>query len=64
MLCDCHKSGKRFAQADGDCHKTEHANAMFDQVKDLADRIDRLHRERQAEADRLRAELERARRPW
>jgi hypothetical protein len=42
----------------------EHTNAMFDQVKDLADRLDRLHRERQAEVDRLRAELERARRSW
>ena len=30
----------------------EHANAMFDQVKDLADRLDRLHRERAADLAR------------
>jgi hypothetical protein len=40
---------------------------MFDQMKDLADRLERLHRERvaeQAEVARLRGELEQARRSW
>jgi len=33
------------------------AHALFEHDMDLSDRLDRLHRERQAE-------LERARRPW
>jgi chromosome segregation ATPase len=45
----------------------QHSHAMFDQLKDMADRVDRLHREHatgQMELGRLRAELEQARRPW
>ena len=38
---------------------------MFEHGMDLADRLDRLHRERQTEADRLTAELDaERRRPW
>jgi hypothetical protein len=37
---------------------------MFDQIKDLTDKLDQLHRDRQVDIDRLRAALEDARRPW
>jgi uncharacterized protein YhaN len=39
------------ARDDAD-RQREHVNAMFDKVKDLADRLDRVHRERQAEMAR------------
>jgi len=39
------------ARDDAD-RQREHVNAMFDQVKDLADRLDRLHRERAADLAR------------
>ena len=42
----------------------QRANVMFDQIKDLTDRLDQLHRDRQADIDRLRTALEDARRPW
>jgi hypothetical protein len=41
-----------------------HARVLFEHGIDLSDRLERQHRERQAEAERTRAELERARRPW
>jgi hypothetical protein len=41
-----------------------HARVLFEHGMDLSDRLERQHRERQAEAERTRAELERARRPW
>jgi hypothetical protein len=52
MLCDSHKPGKPGRQAVCDRHEAEHATAMFDQVKDLADRLDQLHRERAADLAR------------
>ena len=64
MLCDCHKSGEPGGQAVRDCHEAECEHAMFDQVKDLADRLEQLHRERQGELERGRTELEYARWPW
>jgi outer membrane murein-binding lipoprotein Lpp len=42
----------------------QRANVMFDQIKDLTDRLDQLHQDRQADIDRLRTALEDARRPW
>jgi hypothetical protein len=43
---------------------SQQAHVMFDQVKVMTERLDRLHSEQQAEVDRLRTELEQARRPW
>jgi hypothetical protein len=42
----------------------QRANVMFDQIKDLPDKLDQLHRDRQIDIDRLRTALEDARRPW
>jgi hypothetical protein len=55
MLCDCHKSGKRFTSAACDSHRGILAAST------------ELHAGRarlQAELERDRAELEQARRPW
>jgi hypothetical protein len=43
------------------CRPCQHAHALFKHGMELSDRLDRLHRERLAEVDRLRAELAR---PW
>jgi len=42
----------------------QRADVLFDQVKDLTERLDQLHRDRQADVNRLRTALEDARRPW
>jgi hypothetical protein len=42
----------------------QRADVLFDQVKDLTERLDQLHRDRQTDVDRLRVALENARRPW
>ena len=60
MFCDSHGTAAFIR----DEREREHAHALFEHGVDLSARLDRLHRERQDEAERLRAELERARRPW
>ena len=42
----------------------DHARVLFEHGMDLSNRLDRLHRERQAELERGRTELEYARWPW